>query len=239
MTEASAALHPDEIVLALVRRLARAFDLAACAFVSVGADGAQGKVVAEFGLADVRERLDLRSQPEIGEALRTRRPVPWPDQGLAIPVPSSGSAERRAAVAPAQGTDPARAGAARARREPGPGVSPGPRAERYTEPQRAGYLARVGHPRPPAARGVRTGPPIFAELQLRAAGDRSHRRRRRTGRRRSSAGSCGSRTSSLATANASSPYCSPRPTPTARGGPSIGCASDSSACPRGRWPPAS
>jgi GGDEF domain-containing protein len=92
VTEASAALHPDEIVLALVRRLARAFDLAACAFVSVGADGAEGKVVAEFGLPDIRERLDLRSQPEIGEALRTRRPVPWPDQGLAIPVPSSGSA---------------------------------------------------------------------------------------------------------------------------------------------------
>jgi GGDEF domain-containing protein len=88
VAEASAALHPDEIVLALVRRLARAFDLAACAFVNVGADG-DGWVGAELGLPDVRERLDLRSYPEIAEALRTRRPVPWPDDGLAIPVPSA------------------------------------------------------------------------------------------------------------------------------------------------------
>jgi GGDEF domain-containing protein len=91
VAEASAALHPDEIVLALVRRLARAFDLAACAFVNVGADG-DGRVVAELGLPDIRERLDLRSQPEIAEALRTRRPVAWPDDGLVIPVPSAGSA---------------------------------------------------------------------------------------------------------------------------------------------------
>jgi GGDEF domain-containing protein len=91
VAEASAALHPEEIVLALVRRLARAFDLEACAFVSVCADGGEGRVVAELGLPDLRERLDLRSQPEIGEALRTRRPVAWPDHGLALPVPSSGA----------------------------------------------------------------------------------------------------------------------------------------------------
>jgi GGDEF domain-containing protein len=90
VAEASAALHPDEIVLALVRRLARAFDLAACAFVNVGADG-EGRVVAELGLPDIRERLDLRSHPEIATALRTRRPVPWPEDGLAIPVPSAGA----------------------------------------------------------------------------------------------------------------------------------------------------
>ncbi len=88
VAEASASLHPDEIVLALVRRLARAFDLAACAFVSVGGDS-EGRVVAELGLPDIPERLDLRSQPEIAEALRARRPVPWPDHGLAIPVPSA------------------------------------------------------------------------------------------------------------------------------------------------------
>lgn len=90
VAEASAALHPEEIVLALVRRLSRAFDLEACALVSVCADSGEGRVVAELGLPDLRERLDLRSLPEIGEALRTRRPVPWPEHGLALPVPSSG-----------------------------------------------------------------------------------------------------------------------------------------------------
>ena len=240
MAEASAALHPDEIVLALVRRLARAFDLAGCAFVSVGADGAQeGRVVAEVGLPDIRERLDLRHHPEIGRGAADAATGALAGRRAGDPGSIRRRTQRRAAAAPAQRTDPARAGAARAGREPGGGVRPGPRAERYTEPQRAGYLARVGHARPPAARGVRAGAPLLAELQLRAAGDRSHRRRRRTGRHGAPPDPAASRTSSPATANASSPYCCPRPTPTAPGGPSLGCASDSSACPPGRWPPAS
>ena len=90
VAEASAALHPDEIVLALVRRLSRAFDLVGCALVSADPDLHEARVVAELGLPEIRDRLDLRHHPEILEALRSRRPIPWPDDGLVIPVPSAG-----------------------------------------------------------------------------------------------------------------------------------------------------
>jgi GGDEF domain-containing protein len=106
VAEASAALHSEEIVLALLRRLARAFDLEACAFVSLCAESGEGRVVAELGLPDLRERLDLRSQPEIGEALRTRRPVAWPDHGLALPVPSSGAQGAVLLLRPRRGHQP-------------------------------------------------------------------------------------------------------------------------------------
>lgn len=91
VAEASAALHPEEIVLALVRRLCRAFDLVGCAFVSADLSSHEGRVIAEVGLPDIRHRLDLRHHPELAEALRTQRAVPWPDDGLVLPVPSAGT----------------------------------------------------------------------------------------------------------------------------------------------------
>jgi diguanylate cyclase (GGDEF)-like protein len=76
VAEARTMLQPDEIVVALVRRLARAFSLAECSFVvTVPGDG-EGRI-----LADIEPRttevahLDLASHPEIEEAMRTRRPV--------------------------------------------------------------------------------------------------------------------------------------------------------------------
>jgi diguanylate cyclase with GGDEF domain len=106
VAEASASLHPEEIVLALVRRLARAFGLAGCAFVSIGPNDHDGRVVTELGLPELREHLDLRGQPEILEAIRTRRPVTWTDDGLAIPVPSAGTPTAVLLVRRRQGTQP-------------------------------------------------------------------------------------------------------------------------------------
>ena len=89
VAEARTVLLPDEIVLALVRRLARAFDLAACAFVSADPQE-HGRIVAEAGRPAEAERLDLREYPEILEAVRTRRPVtmtaPGPAPTLVLPV---------------------------------------------------------------------------------------------------------------------------------------------------------
>jgi eukaryotic-like serine/threonine-protein kinase len=79
VAEARTMLQPDEIVVALVRRLARAFALAQCAFVITTPGDAQGLVLAD---ADARSaepgRLDLAAHPEIAEAVRTRRPVTMP-----------------------------------------------------------------------------------------------------------------------------------------------------------------
>jgi diguanylate cyclase (GGDEF)-like protein len=87
LTEARSTLQPDEIVLALVRRLVRAFSLGRCAFVLTKPGEEQGRVIAEW--EDGREehpRLDLSRYPEIDEAVRTRRPVTMPDvQGAASP----------------------------------------------------------------------------------------------------------------------------------------------------------
>lgn len=102
--EARTALLPDEIVLALVRRLARAFDLAGCAFVTVEAGGEEGRVVAEAGAGrEDRQRLDLRGYPELAESLRTGQPVLLPDENvfastggggaLVLPVPGNGGAD--------------------------------------------------------------------------------------------------------------------------------------------------
>jgi diguanylate cyclase (GGDEF)-like protein len=89
VAEARTTLLPDEIVLALVRRLARAFDLAACAFVATG-PGERGRVVAEVGSRPDGDELDLRGYPEILEAVRTRRAVtmsaPGPVPTLVLPV---------------------------------------------------------------------------------------------------------------------------------------------------------
>jgi diguanylate cyclase (GGDEF)-like protein len=88
LAEARGALQPEEIVHALVRRLARAFSLARCSFVLTRPGEDQGRVIAELenGQAEL-PRLDLSRYPEIAEAVRTRRPMTMPD------VRGAGSAE--------------------------------------------------------------------------------------------------------------------------------------------------
>lgn len=77
------ALLPEEIVLALVRRLARAFDLAGCAFIIAGAGSEEGRIVAETGTTpEEGDRLDLGPYREFAEALRTGRPVPLATQDI-------------------------------------------------------------------------------------------------------------------------------------------------------------
>ena len=89
VTESRRALLPDEIVLALVRRLARAFDLAGCAYLTAE-PGQRGRIVAEVGAAPDPEGLDLRAYPEVLEAVRTRRPAtmvaPGPGPTIVLPV---------------------------------------------------------------------------------------------------------------------------------------------------------
>lgn len=83
--EARTPLQPEEIAHALVRRLARAFGLAECAYVVTreGADAGQVLADVQNGRAEPR-RLDLAEYPEIGEAVRTRRP-------LTLPAPAAGT----------------------------------------------------------------------------------------------------------------------------------------------------
>jgi CheY-like chemotaxis protein len=73
-------LRPDEVVLALVRRLARAFDLVSCSYVAVGAEGGEARIVAEVGQGPVGvdddTLLDPTVHPAITEAIRTRRAAP-------------------------------------------------------------------------------------------------------------------------------------------------------------------
>jgi GGDEF domain-containing protein len=84
--EARSLLRPDEVVLALVRRLGRALDLARCAFVVTRPGADEGRVVAEFAEEPAEHaRLDLAHHPEIGEAVRSRRPVGMPDAEAAPP----------------------------------------------------------------------------------------------------------------------------------------------------------
>jgi GGDEF domain-containing protein len=78
--EAKTVLQPDEIALALVRRLQRALELAYCSYVITRPGGEEGRVIA--GLAESRPepaRLDLARYPEIGEAIRSRRTLSMPD----------------------------------------------------------------------------------------------------------------------------------------------------------------
>jgi diguanylate cyclase (GGDEF)-like protein len=83
-------LRPDEVVLALVRRLARAFDLHACSFVAVEADGG-ARVVAEAGqdLVSLESdgALDPADHPELAEAIRGRRTAVRAD-GAVTAVPA-------------------------------------------------------------------------------------------------------------------------------------------------------
>ncbi|HEU4523440.1 MAG TPA: hypothetical protein VFR62_00365, partial [Gemmatimonadales bacterium] len=78
VSEGRAGLRPDEVVLALVRRLARAFDLRACSFITIEPGGA-GRIIASAGQAHATterdEPLDLGNHPEVAEALRLRRPA--------------------------------------------------------------------------------------------------------------------------------------------------------------------
>jgi diguanylate cyclase (GGDEF)-like protein len=84
-------LRPDEVVLALVRRLARAFDLLSCSFVAVGPDDAEARVVAEVGPGPVAVSaeglLDPAEHPEIAEAIRSRRAAAGLD-GSATALPA-------------------------------------------------------------------------------------------------------------------------------------------------------
>jgi GGDEF domain-containing protein len=78
--QARAGLQPDEVALALVRRLGRALGLTHCSFVVTGAGEDAGHVIAD--LSDRRSehaRLDLVRYPEILEAVRSRRTLAMPD----------------------------------------------------------------------------------------------------------------------------------------------------------------
>jgi diguanylate cyclase (GGDEF)-like protein len=88
-------LRPDEVVLALVRRLARAFDLLSCSFVAVGPDDAEARVVAEVGAGPVAVSaegpLDPAEHPEIAEAIRSRRAAARSDgSATALPALANG-----------------------------------------------------------------------------------------------------------------------------------------------------
>jgi GGDEF domain-containing protein len=86
---ARTAVQPDEIALALVRRLGRALDLAQCAFVITRAGEAEGSIIADFteGRAE-HGRLDLARYPEIAEAVRSRRTLSMPDPHAGGPGPA-------------------------------------------------------------------------------------------------------------------------------------------------------
>lgn len=77
--EAGAALQPDEIATALVRRLARAFDLTYCSLVATAPPQDAGRILAATDDRWAgRSALDLTTLPEILEAVRTRRAVLMP-----------------------------------------------------------------------------------------------------------------------------------------------------------------
>jgi diguanylate cyclase (GGDEF)-like protein len=67
--------RPDEVVLTLVRRVARAFDLRSCAFVAVGGEGL--RLIASVG-AELRP--EPVRHPAVAEVVRTGRPVTLPGE---------------------------------------------------------------------------------------------------------------------------------------------------------------
>ena len=86
--EAGSMLQPDEVALALVRRLGRALDLANCSFVVTRPGPDEGRVVAgSVGEHPHNARLDLARYPEIGEAVRNRRPTAMSDGRGTTPGP--------------------------------------------------------------------------------------------------------------------------------------------------------
>ena len=92
--EARMTLRPDEVVLALVRRLARAFDLQACSFVAVGEGLDDARVIAEVGPSPVGlggdGPLDPSEYPAIAEAIRSRRTTTLPGGPVALPAVADG-----------------------------------------------------------------------------------------------------------------------------------------------------
>ena len=101
VASARTTLQPDEVVLALVRRLARALELAHCSFVLLGEDQEPGRVVADFetggnGNGPEPARLDPGRLPELVEAARTRRPVTLPE----VPGPRAGKPPRTMVALP-------------------------------------------------------------------------------------------------------------------------------------------
>ncbi|HYC33760.1 MAG TPA: GGDEF domain-containing protein, partial [Gemmatimonadales bacterium] len=89
VSEARRTLLPDEVVLAMLRRLVRAFGLAGAAYLGAEPDG-RGRVVAEVGRPSDADGLDLREWPEVLEALQTRRPTTMTQSGagptIVLPV---------------------------------------------------------------------------------------------------------------------------------------------------------
>jgi GGDEF domain-containing protein len=90
VSEGRTGLRPDEVVLALVRRLARAFELRACSFIAIEADGG-ARVVAAAGQAHAvtewDETVNLGDHPEVAEAFRLRRLAGRPDGAVtALPA---------------------------------------------------------------------------------------------------------------------------------------------------------
>jgi two-component system, cell cycle response regulator len=78
--EAKTVLQPDEIALALVRRLGRALELAHCSYVITRPGDDEGRIIADLPESHPESaRLDLARYPEIGEAIRSRRTLPMPD----------------------------------------------------------------------------------------------------------------------------------------------------------------
>jgi two-component system cell cycle response regulator len=78
--QARAGLQPDEVALALVRRLGRALGLTHCSFVVTRPGEDAGHVIADLsGGRSEHARLDLARYPEIAEAVRGRRTLAMPD----------------------------------------------------------------------------------------------------------------------------------------------------------------
>jgi len=74
VAEARSPLQPDEIALALVRRLGRALELAHCSFVLTRPGDDQGRIIDHPGDGRAqRPPLELAYYPEIAEAVRSRR----------------------------------------------------------------------------------------------------------------------------------------------------------------------
>jgi diguanylate cyclase (GGDEF)-like protein len=85
--ESRTLLQPEEVALALVRRLTRGLGLASCSYVVTREGEDAGRVLADArnGRAEPC-RIDLAEYPEIGEAIRSRRPLVMPDPTAATVV---------------------------------------------------------------------------------------------------------------------------------------------------------
>ena len=80
VAEAKTLLQPDEVALALVRRLGRALGLAHCTLVDTRPGQDEGRVIADFTEGQAgHPRFDLSRYPEIAEAIRSRRALTLPD----------------------------------------------------------------------------------------------------------------------------------------------------------------